>query len=445
VAAITNDETSGNALSTGSVLPVETKIYGGTELDDGAASGTVGGQTSRSKAEESLIVSLPADLSVDTPISLWPQLPSPHNSNQMITHFPPGPPHYPFYDVNPMLRGPIFAFGPHHDAGATQSQSQKGPVTVSGPPTTWQQQGHSGVDSFYAPPAGFTGPFLTPPGAIPGVQGPPHMFVYNHFAPVGQFGGLSFMGTTYIPSGKQPDWKHNPNVSSSPVGGDGDVNNPNVASMQCNIVPASLQHLPMPMFDPSPFQSSSQEMPIRARWPYMPFSGPPTMQMQKQQEGTDGSNLPSPQFNNNMLPPPPPNRYPNVQASTVVDAMVDSSNAYSSTTGAPPAKPTSTLSDPNSNNTQNPNGPGFKPPQQQQQQSSQEKNTQSQHVGGPSHHHQHQHHQNRRSGYHGRNQPMARERGFPNNPKVKQIYVAKQTGNSCASASSTTTTTSPSI
>ncbi|CAB62316.1 putative protein [Arabidopsis thaliana] len=441
VAAITNDETSGNALSTGSVLPVETKIYGGTELDDGAASGTVGGQTSRSKAEESLIVSLPADLSVDTPISLWPQLPSPHNSNQMITHFPPGPPHYPFYDVNPMLRGPIFAFGPHHDAGATQSQSQKGPVTVSGPPTTWQQQGHSGVDSFYAPPAGFTGPFLTPPGAIPGVQGPPHMFVYNHFAPVGQFGGLSFMGTTYIPSGKQPDWKHNPNVSSSPVGGDGDVNNPNVASMQCNIVPASLQHLPMPMFDPSPFQ----EMPIRARWPYMPFSGPPTMQMQKQQEGTDGSNLPSPQFNNNMLPPPPPNRYPNVQASTVVDAMVDSSNAYSSTTGAPPAKPTSTLSDPNSNNTQNPNGPGFKPPQQQQQQSSQEKNTQSQHVGGPSHHHQHQHHQNRRSGYHGRNQPMARERGFPNNPKVKQIYVAKQTGNSCASASSTTTTTSPSI
>jgi uncharacterized integral membrane protein len=42
--------------------------------------------------------------------------------------------------------------------------------------------------------------------------------------------------------------------------------------------------------------------------------------------------------------------------------MVDSSNAYSSTTGAPPAKPTSTLSDPNSNNTQNPNGPGFKPP-----------------------------------------------------------------------------------
>ncbi|XP_010503707.1 PREDICTED: uncharacterized protein LOC104780867 isoform X2 [Camelina sativa] len=445
VAAITNDETGGNASSTGPVLPVETKIYGGTELDDGSASGTVGGEPSLSKAEESLIVSLPADLSVDTPISLWPPVPSPHNSNQMITHFPPGPPHYPFFDVNPMLRGPIYAFGPHHDAGANhQSQSQKGPGTVSGPPTTWQPQGHSGVDSFYAP-SGFTGPFLTPPGTIPGVQGPPHMFVYNHFAPVGQFGGLSFMGTTYIPSGKQPDWKHNPIVSSSPVGGDGDVNNPNVASMQCNIVPASLQHLPMPVFDPS-FQSSSQEMPVRARWPYMPFSGPPTMQMQKQQEAADGSNLPSPQFNN-MLPPPP-NRYPNMQASTAADALVESSNAYSSssTSCAPPPKATTTLSNPNRNNTQNPTGPGFKPPaqqQQQQQQSSQEKNTPSQHGGGSSHHHQ-QHQHNRRSGFHGRNQPMARERGFPNNPKVKQIYVAKQTGNSNASASSTTNT-SPSI
>lgn len=273
VAAITSDETGG---STGSVLPAETKVYGGTsgniyfmlsfcifpngyllsDIISYALAGTVVAQPSLSKAEESLTVSLPADLSVETPISLWPPVPSPHNSNQMITHFPQAPPHFPFYDMNPMLRGPIYAFGPHHDSGANQPQSQKGP---SGPPTTWQQQqGHSGVDSFYAP-AGFTGPFLTPPGAIPpGVQGP-HMFVYNHFAPVGQFGGLSFMGTTYIPSGKQPDWKHNPMVSSSQVGGDGgDVNNPNVSPMQCNVVPASLQHLAMPsplaMFEPSPFQ-----------------------------------------------------------------------------------------------------------------------------------------------------------------------------------------------
>ncbi|ESQ45490.1 hypothetical protein EUTSA_v10010051mg [Eutrema salsugineum] len=447
VAAITNDETGGNALGTGSVLPAETKIYGGTKLDDRSASGTVGGQPSLSKAEESLIVSLPADLSVDTPISLWPPLPSPLNSNQMITHFPQGPPHFPFYDVNPMLRGPIFAFGPHHDAGANQSQSQKSLGTVSGPPTTWQQQGHSGVDSFYAPPTGFTGPFLTPPGAIPGVQGPPHMLVYNHFAPVGQYGGLSFMGTTYVPSGKQPDWKHNPIASSSPVEGDGDVNNPNVASMQCNIVPASLQHLPMPsplaMFEPSPFQASSQEMPVRAQWPYMQFSGPPTMHIQKQQEAVDGYNLPSSQFNNNMLPPPT-NRYPNIQTSTGADAMVDSLNSHGSTTSASPPKPTTTLSDPNTSKTQNPTGPTFKPQQQQQQQTSQEKNMPSQHVGGSSHHHQHQHQHNRRSSFHGRNQPMVRKRGFQNNTKVKQIYVAKQTSNSNASGSSTATT-SPSI
>ncbi|XP_009115708.1 uncharacterized protein LOC103840946 [Brassica rapa] len=436
VAAITSDETSGN---TASVLPTETKIYGGT-------SGTVVAQPSLSKAEESLTVSLPADLSVETPISLWPPVPSPHNSNQMITHFPQAPPHFPFYDMNPMLRGPIYAFGPHHDSGANQPQSQKGP---SGPPTTWQQQqGHSGVDSFYAP-AGFTGPFLTPPGAMPpGVQGPPHMFVYNHFAPVGQFGGLSFMGTTYIPSGKQPDWKHNPMVSSSQAGGDGDVNNPNVSPMQCNVVPASLQHLAMPsplaMFEPSPFQSSSsQEMPVRARWPYMPFPGPPTMQIQNQQEAVDGS--PS-QFNNNNMLPPPANRYPNIQTPTVADA-VDSSNSYGS---ASQPKPITTLSDPN---TQNPANPAFKPPpqpqQQQQQQSSQEKNTQSQHVGGSSHHNQHQHQHNRRSGFHGRNQAVTRERGYHNNnTKVKQIYVAKQSSsnsNNASASASSTTTASPSI
>lgn len=39
VAAITNDETNGNSLGTDSVVPAETKIYGRTELDGGAASG----------------------------------------------------------------------------------------------------------------------------------------------------------------------------------------------------------------------------------------------------------------------------------------------------------------------------------------------------------------------------------------------------------------------
>lgn len=188
-------------------------------------------------------------------------------------------------------------------------------------------------------------------------------------------------------------------------------------------------------------------MPVRARWPYIPFPGPPTMQIQNQQDAVDGS--PS-QFNNNnnnnnnMLPPPS-NRYPNIQTPTVADA-VDSSNSYGS---ASQPKPIANLSDPNSNTTQNPAGPAFKqppPPPQQQQQSSQEKNTQSQHVGGSSHHNQHQH--NRRSGFHGRNQAITRERGYHNNTKVKQIYVAKQSSsnsNNASASASSTTTTSPSI
>ena len=163
-----------------------------------------------------------------------------------------------------MMGGPIFAFGPHEESSSTQSQSQKSSTPASGPLGTWQQC-HSGVDSFYGPPTGFSGHFITPPGGIHGVQGPPHMVVYNHFAPVGQF-GLSFMGTTYIPSGKQPDWKHNP--ASSAIG-EGDVNNLNMAALQRNStnMPAHIQQLapgpgsplppmasPLAMFDVSPFQ-----------------------------------------------------------------------------------------------------------------------------------------------------------------------------------------------
>lgn len=225
--------------------------------------------SSQSRAEESLSVALPADLSVETqPISLWQPLPSPQNSSgQMLSHVPGGPPsHFPLYEMNPMLGGPIFAFGPHDDAASTQSQPQKSTAPVSGPLGAWQH--HSGVESFYGPPAGFTGPFISPPGSIPGVQGPPHMVVYNHFSPVGQFGqvGLSFMGTTYIPSGKQPDWKHNPASSTMGVG-EGDMNNLNMVSAQRNPpnMSAPIQHLapgspllpmasPLAMFDVSPFQ-----------------------------------------------------------------------------------------------------------------------------------------------------------------------------------------------
>ncbi|KAJ6366881.1 hypothetical protein OIU77_003291 [Salix suchowensis] len=129
------------------------------------------------------------------------------------------------------------------------------------------------------------------------------MVVYNHFAPVGQFGqvGLSYMGTTYIPSGKQPDWKHH--SASSAMGVEGDTNmvsaqrNPtNMPTIQ-NLAPGSpllSMAPPMAMFDASPFQSSP-DMSVQARWPHVPPSPlqslPVTMPLQ-QAEGV----LPS-QFN----------------------------------------------------------------------------------------------------------------------------------------------------
>ncbi|XP_038721755.1 uncharacterized protein LOC120013865 isoform X2 [Tripterygium wilfordii] len=288
VAAISSDDIVGNGLGKCSISVSDTKSFVHAEID-GTAAGVSGDlqSGSQSKAEESLSLALPADLSVETPpISLWPALPSPQNtSSQMLSHFPGAPPsHFPFYEMNPMLGGPFFAFGLHDESSSSQSQSQKTSTSVSGPLGTWQQC-HSGVDSFYGPRAGFTGPFIGSPAGIPGVQGPPHMVVYNHFAPVGQFGqvGLSFMGTTYIPSGKQPDWKHNPASSAMNVGEGGDMSNLNMVSAQRNPnnMPA-IQHLapgsplvpmasPLAMFDVSPFQSSP-DMPVQARWSHISAS-----------------------------------------------------------------------------------------------------------------------------------------------------------------------------
>ncbi|XP_022775201.1 LOW QUALITY PROTEIN: uncharacterized protein LOC111317114 [Durio zibethinus] len=305
VAAITSDEIVGNGMSTHPVSVADNKGFGSADIDV-ITIGDGGQESSQNKAEESLSVSLPADLSVENPpISLWPPLPSPQNSSsQMISHFPGGPPsHFPFYEMSHMMGGPIFAFGPHEESSSTQSQSQKSSTPASGPLGTWQQC-HSGVDSFYGPPTGFTGHFITPPGGIRGVQGPPHMVVYNHFAPVGQF-GLSFMGATYIPSGKQPDWKHNP--ASSAIG-EGDLNNLNMTASQRNStnMPAQIQHLapgpgspllpmasPLAMFDVSPFQTTPS-MSVQAHWSHVPASlqsVTPSMPLQQQAEGILPSQL----------------------------------------------------------------------------------------------------------------------------------------------------------
>uniref|UniRef100_A0A5B6YT97 Uncharacterized protein n=1 Tax=Davidia involucrata TaxID=16924 RepID=A0A5B6YT97_DAVIN len=491
VAAISSDEVVGNGMGTCSVSVSDTKSFGGADIG-GITGGVAVDQqlASQSRAEESLSVALPADLSVETlPISLWPPLPSPQNSSsQMLTHFPGGPPsHFPFFDMNPMLGGPIFAFGPHDESAGTQSQPQKSTAAGSGPLGTWQQC-HSGVDSFYGPPSGFTGPFISAPGGIPGVQGPPHMVVYNHFAPVGQFGqvGLSFMGTTYIPSGKQPDWKHNP---TSAMGiGEGDMNNVNMVSAQRNPpnMPAPVPHLapgssllpmasPMAMFDVSPFQSTP-DMSVQARWSHVPASPvhsvPLSLPLQQQAVGV----LPS-QFSHghpvdqSLIA----NRFSDSRTSTPSDSsrsfpvsadatitqfpdelgLIDSSssagagaptqsavNKSSSGSAIADAGKTGVVQNGSSNNKNGQSTNAFKT------QSSQQKNLAAQqysHSAGYSYQrgggvsqknsnssggewpHPHPH---RRMGFHGRNQSLGAEKSFPSS-KMKQIYVAKQTsGNS---------------
>ncbi|XP_077224737.1 uncharacterized protein LOC143858033 isoform X2 [Tasmannia lanceolata] len=303
VAAISSDDLVGNRLGSTPVSASDTKSFGAdvTELPLGLAGN--GQLSSQSRGEEPLSVALPADLLLETPsLSLWPPLPSPHNpSGPMLSHLHGAPPpHFPCYEMNPMFGGPIFAFGPHDDSTSTQPQSQKNNTSSAGPLGAWQPC-HSGVDSFYGPPNGFTGPFITPPGGIQGPQGPPHMVVYNHFAPVGQFGqvGLSFMGATYIPSGKPPDWKHTP-VSSEMGISEGDMSNVNMVSGQRNPpgMPAPIQNLapgspfmPMPsplaMFDTSPFQSPA-DIPVQARWSHLPpilHSVPPPMAPLQHLEG----------------------------------------------------------------------------------------------------------------------------------------------------------------
>ncbi|OMP02024.1 hypothetical protein COLO4_11405 [Corchorus olitorius] len=471
VAAITNDEIVSNGMGTCTVSASDNKSFR-ADIDVMTKGDSDQQSASQSKAEESLSVSLPADLSVDNPpISLWPPLPSPQNSSsQMISHFPGGPPsHFPFYEMNPMLGGPIFAFGPHEESSSTQAQSQKSSTPASGPLGTWQQC-HSGVDSFYGPPAGFTGHFITPPGGIPGVQGPPHMVVYNHFAPVGQF-GLSFMGTTYIPSGKQPDWKHNPASSAMGVG-EVDVNNLNMASSQRNSnMPAQIQHLapgpgspllPMPsplaMFDVSPFQSTP-DMSAQARWSHVPAaplqSVPPSMQLQQQQ--TEGV-LPS-QFSQG-----PPvdqsltsNRFPESRTSTPSESSRKFPVATDATVTQLPeelglvepsaqhvGKSSSLTAVAGSGKTDVQNGVGIKSSGQSQStssafkgQPSQQKNISSQHYNNSSGYNNHQRGggvsqkngsgewSHRRMGFQGRNQTMGGDKNFPTS-KMKQIYVAKQ-------------------
>ncbi|XP_038722737.1 uncharacterized protein LOC120014758 isoform X2 [Tripterygium wilfordii] len=486
VAAISSDDIVGNGLGTCSISVSDTKSFARAEID-GTAAGVAGDlqSGSQSRGEESLSLDLPADLSVETlPMSLWPPLPSPQNaSSQMLSHFPGAPPsHFPLYEMNPMLGGPFFAFGLHDESSSGQSQSQKTSNSISAPLGTWQPC-HSGVDSFYGPPAGFSGPFIGSPAGIPGVQGPPHMVVYNHFAPVGQFGqvGLSFMGTTYIPSGKQPDWKHNPASSAMNDGEGGEMSNLNMVSAQRNPnnMPA-IQHLapgsplvpmasPLAMFDVSPFQSSP-DMPVQACWSHISASPlqqsvPLSMPLQQPAE------VQRPQFNlvHHLDQSLSTNRFPDSQTSVSSDntrnftmsthatvtqlpdelGLVDQTNSTSagpstqnmsvgakssSMGGAMDVGNSGVRNGSGSNNTGQNTSSAFKVS------SAHHKNTSGpQYANSSGYNYQRgsgipQRNSSggewsqRRMGFQGKNQSSGPEKSFPH-LKMKQIYVAKQTPN----------------
>ncbi|RAL40765.1 hypothetical protein DM860_008463 [Cuscuta australis] len=470
VAAITNEEGAENDL--GSVAASETKsVFEGDPQ--------VGSQ---SRVEEPLTVSLPADLSVENhPISLWPRLPDPQNqSGQILSHFPGGQPsHFPFYEMNPVLGGPIFSFGPQEESTVSQNQPQKSTTIGSGPLGAWQQC-HSSMDSFYGPPTGFTGPLYSPTGRMPGVQGPPpHMVVYNHFAPFGQFGqvGLSFMGTTYITSGK-----HNP---SSSMGGmsDGDMN---ISSTQRNASEAPVQHLapgsplipmgsPLAMFDVSPFQRPPPDM----HWSSV-HSAPPPLHSAPSQPLQQVEVIPPAPLDHGRHPvgsrfPPdalststPPESCP-----TTLPVSSSVNNDHNNINNSPTAQFPDQLGGPLSDN------PAASANLDDAGKSGNNNNSdinRVQHTTSsgvrmsplprhemnlfPSHHH-HQSHssgynsyhrgmasgmsqrnhewsRNRRTGFHGRNQSFGgAEKGF-SSTRVKQIYVAKQSNGAGGAGASKT-------
>ncbi|XP_027916166.1 uncharacterized protein LOC114175602 isoform X3 [Vigna unguiculata] len=458
VAAISSDEIVGSGLGNCSVPAPDGKSFVAADIDRVVAGVGVEKQSSsQSRSEEPLSVSLPADLSVETPpISLWPPLPTTRNSSgQMISHFPSVPPHFPsgppshfpFYEMNPMMGGPVFAFGPHDEsASTTQSQPQNSTTSASRPIGSWQQC-HSGVESFYGPPTGFTGPFIAPPGGIPGVQGPPHMVVYNHFAPVGQFGqvGLSFMGTTYIPSGKQPDWKHVP-TSSATGAGEGDMNSMNMASSQRNPanMPSPIQHLapgsplmpmasPVAMFDVSPFQQLEGVQTSQ-------FSHGPSVDQPLNGKRFTGSRASTSSDGDRSFP-----RTADVNVNQLPDelGLVETSNSTANKTAQSVVNKTPSVipiteavkvdvqnGSGNNSNNQNASSSFKSQPSQQINISAQQSDHSSGHTnyqrGGVSQRNNSGGEWSHRRGYQGRNQSLGSDKNF-SSTKVKQIYVAKQT------------------
>ncbi|KAF8410056.1 hypothetical protein HHK36_002578 [Tetracentron sinense] len=262
VAAISSDEIVGNGLGACSVSASVTKSFGGAVIDGLPSGGGVAGDqqlVSQSSAEESLTVVLPADLSVEMSL---------------------------------LSGGPIFAFGESSNA---HSQSLKSSASSSGPLGPGNNANLVSTHSMVHQ-QDVLAPSSLPLEESQGVQGPPHMVVYNHFAPVGQFRqvGLSFMGTTYIPSGKQPDWKHNPTFSTVGISED-DFSNLNMVSAQYNPLnmPAPIQHIAPAnvllfiLLDRTCYLQSSADIPVQACWSHIsssPLHSVPLMMPPLQQQ-----------------------------------------------------------------------------------------------------------------------------------------------------------------
>ncbi|KAI5061119.1 hypothetical protein GOP47_0023624 [Adiantum capillus-veneris] len=278
VAAISNDEAvnmynDANA-ARGGGEPVGTfSSFSKSPGLDGTRAGIIQTQSKNSEVDNAIAVALPADLSLET-TSAPPQPSVPLYSvasEIMPQHLPSRGSSFP---MGTIMGGPVFAYGPREDAAFASFESGfagLGAGSVGG----WQHRLSNTSDSFYGAPL----PFMSPAG-LPSMQGHPHMLVYtNPFTPVGQFGqlGVSFMGTTYHPSGKQPDWTHTPH-SASPAsmnqsGEDVNAGKPPASDMQHSVLASnspqaisaagcSMMPVPAPInvFDPnftSPFQRSA--------------------------------------------------------------------------------------------------------------------------------------------------------------------------------------------
>jgi hypothetical protein len=144
--------------------------------------------------EDAMAAGFPPDLSVE------PSSMSRHGSTgQGPSSLLSGSGQSPFAGLE-MLGSQMFPFGSSKEAClAPQGIGEQGAACVG-----WQPQ-HSSVDSHYGgpSPSSYADQYIDSGGVLPS-----HMLVYtNPFAHGGQFNKVGFM-PTYLPSGKQPDWKH---------------------------------------------------------------------------------------------------------------------------------------------------------------------------------------------------------------------------------------------